>query len=163
MSIRKRIALLTAFSASALGSFVVAAPSDARSTVHAMASYACYNWQSTVGSTMWEDYYCAVPVGSDFTTGNLNGLYVDTQTYSTTMWNYVEADKYSYTGVAYADYMYLPSTQTSMSDYYLPANNIKKNPSVFDYLILQVKLSGATGTLTPYSGPYFLGFAAWGQ
>jgi hypothetical protein len=160
MSMRKRITMLAAFSVPAVSSFVLAAPTDARSsTVHTTASWACYYWQSTVGSQNNLHYYCPIQAGTDFLSGNLSGFYIDTATDNGTD-NYVEADKFSYTGTAYSDYLWLPSTQTSLGDYWLAASNVKQNSSAYDYLFLRVDLSGPAGTTSPYSGPYFLGYAA---
>jgi hypothetical protein len=165
MSIGKRIATLTAFLVSAAGTFVLAAPTDAGAfNTRTTAGITCRLRLDTVGGWTYATYDCPVHVGSDFETANLSAIYVDTDTTANTSGasNQVVATKVSFTGTYETDSLDLPNTSTGLNDYGVTANKIKLNPSVWDYLYVEVTLVAVAGDINANSS-LLLGVSAEGS
>jgi hypothetical protein len=158
MSIRKHVALVSAFSVAAVASFVIAAPREARSNIRTLHAHGCNFHTWSLGQSQYTNYsyYCAINAGSDFLTANLAGAFVDTTTGDGVApgSNSIEIRKTPYTGASvYIDSENLPNGQ-GMADYYVGASNVKQNPSVYDYVEVWANLQGLV------TAPFLLGVAA---
>ncbi len=158
MSLRTRIGMAVAFSASALASFVLLSPGEAHSFIRTEAGYGCRVVPENccgypAGANAW---YCAIPAGTDVVGANVTGAYLDALN-GNASGQWAELAKQSYTGTTYYDMINLPSgNNTTWGDFYIAATNVKAAPSSpYDYYSVATLLMSNT----PNTSLWVLGVA----